>query len=426
MHQILIVRFLMKLMLFKTKSIYLEWLICLCYVGLLFPTKISNVTLILLLVYSLANLNFKRLKETWKGGFFLKIILAYYFIHVIGLLYTEDLKSGLFILEKKISLLLLPLLLLPVLLLLSQFNVKSLLLKLGIITMTGSLVVLIMATFKSVILHDSQAFFFENFSPIHYVYYAIYFAAGSLILLDATFDFFQKRKYGLVVWFLLAAYSTGLLILISSKMGIVSFSIGAIILIYFRTANKKFVLSAILILVISLSLFISIHDTTRQRFLDLGKNFEILKEDQIVYNENEEFTGLNLRVLFWKFSLSHLWEEKKYLIGVGTGDAQYFIDEAYALHNLSVYDYKGWDPHNQWVFMTIQFGVIGVLVLVLFYLNGFWIAFCKRDIRLVCFLLVTLCFSMTESILESNKGIVFFALFSVILFSPYSHSKKAT
>ncbi|HEY5824904.1 MAG TPA: hypothetical protein VIT44_11085, partial [Cyclobacteriaceae bacterium] len=336
----------MKLMLFKSKSIYLEWLICLCYVGLLFPTKISNITLTLLLVYSLLNFNFNQLKETWKRGFFLKIILAYYLIHVIGLLYSEDLKSGFFILEKKISLLLLPLLLLPVLILFSSLNVKSLLLKLGITTMAGGCVVLLVATFKSIVFHDSQAFFFENFSPIHYVYYSLYFAIGSLIFLDTTFDFFQKRSYGLILWFLLAAYSMGLLIVISSKMGIVSFSIGASILIYFRTPNKKYFFSALLILVVSLSLFISIHDTTRQRFLDLGKNFEILKENQIVYNEKEEFTGFNLRVLFWKFSLSHLLEEKKYLTGVGTGDAQHFIDEAYALHNLSVYDYKGWDPHN--------------------------------------------------------------------------------
>ena len=417
----------MKLMLFRTKSIYLEWLICLCYVGLLFPTKISNITLILLCVFSLFCFNLKQFKETWGTGLFLRIIFVYFIIHVIGLLYTEDLKAGLFILEKKIGLLLLPLLLLPALGGLYPVNLKTLLIKLGIITLLSSLVVLLIALFRSIALKDTQAFFFENFSPIHYVYYAIYFAIGSLIFLDATFYYFQKKKYGLLIWFILAAYSTGMLIIISSKMGIIAFVMGAAFLIYFRTPNKKYFFSASVILITSLSLFISIHDTTRQRFLDLGKNFEILKEDQIIYNAGEEFTGFNLRVLFWKFSLSHLWEENEYLIGVGTGDAQHFIDEAYTLHNLSVYDYKGWDPHNQWVFMTIQFGVIGVLVLVLFYLNGFWIAFCKRDIRLVCFLLVTLCFSMTESILESNKGIVFFALFSVILFSPYSvHPKKTT
>jgi O-antigen ligase len=405
---------------FKSKSTYLQWFICLCYIGLLFPTKVSNIPLILLLIYSLVTFNGKQFMATLKSGLFLKFCIVYYLVQVIGLIYTEDLKSGLFILEKKISLFLLPLLLFHHTSQFSKEELKSLFTKLGIITLAGSAVVLFIAIFKSIVLHDEQAFFFEKFSPIHYVYYAIYFAIGSLIFLDVTFGFFQKQKYGLTLWLLLAAYAMGMLILISSKMGIVSFVLGASVLIFIRTSNKKYFFAAVVILITSLSLFISVHDTTRQRFLDLGKNFEILHVDQFVYKENEEFTGFNLRVLFWKFSLSHLWETNSEIIGVGTGDAQNFIDESYALHNLSVYDYKGWDPHNQWVFMTIQLGFVGASLLLLFYLNGFWIAIRHRDVLLFSFLFITFCFSITESMLESNKGIVFFALFSVLLFSPYS------
>jgi len=400
----------------KIKYSYLEWLICLCYLGLLFPTKVSNVFLILLLVYSLICTNFNQMKAAWKDSLPLKLICIYFFLHLIGILYTTNIKAGTFILEKKMALILIPAIVFPHLFFVSNEERDSLLKKIGVLTMLASLIILGVAYFKYYILNDSTALYFENFAPIHYVYYALYFAFGSLLFLNSFFDSLYQKKWGLILWLLAVIYSLGILFIVSSKMGIISFLLGAVLLLYFRVSKKVFLISCIL-LIASVIAFSFIHETTRERFIELGLNFELLKVEQFEYKEGEQFTGFNLRLLFWKYSISHLWEQGAYLVGVGTGDAQDFIDESYKIHNLTVYDYTGWDPHNQWVFTTIQLGILGLMSFLAIYVSGFIVAFRTSYFGLLIFLLITFCFSLTESILESNKGIVFFALFFVVLFS---------
>jgi len=410
---------------FKLTKLQLSWLISICYMGLLLPIKYSNITLILLLAASLLSLNLSLLKVAWKTSQFLKITCFYFLVHIAGLLYTEDMGNGLFVLEKKVSLILLPLLVFPHLITFDKVDVRMLLNKIGILTMLGSLLVLMVSIFGYFVLHNPKAFYFENFTPIHYVYYAIYFSFGSLVFLDFVFDYLKRYRWGFVLWIVLLCYTVGMLILISSKMGIITFTLGASVLMYLKSSSKRYFFVGIILFILSLSGFIAIHDTTRNRFLDITKNFDILKRNQLTYDVNEKFTGVNLRLLFWKYSLSHLWQKKSYIVGVGTGDTQHFLDQAYVAHNLSVYDYKGWDPHNQWVFTVIQLGIAGVLSFALYFLYGLVLSVRGKDFRFFFFLLVCFCFSMTESILESNKGIVFFALLSVILFSgPGSSGNK--
>lgn len=402
---------------FRLRDQYLDWLICFAYLGLLLPIKWGNIILTFPAIYALVCFDFGKVTTLWKENLFIKIIAAYYLILLIGLLYTTDLKSGFFILEKKFSLFIIPVLLMPHLMSFSEKSLGLLLKKMGIITMSGSVMVLLVASFKSIILKDTQAFFFEEFTPIHYVYYAIYFSFGSLIFLNYTFDYLRNSKNRYIIWATLFAYALGILILVSSKMGIISFVLGAGVLLYRRMANKKVFVVSLLILIGSLVTLIFIHQTTRQRFVDLSRNFEILNEKRLAYDVNEKFTGLNLRLLFWKFSVSHMLDEKAYIAGTGTGDAQHFLDESYTLHNLTAYSYAGWDPHNQWVFTFIQLGLVGVSLLIWLYANALRVAIRKKDFGLFCFLLITFCFSMTESILESNKGIVFFSIFYSIFLS---------
>jgi O-antigen ligase len=125
-------------------------------------------------------------------------------------------------------------------------------------------------------------------------------------------------------------------------------------------------------------------------------------------------------LLFWKLSVGHLWKDNSIITGVGTGDAQDYIDSIYNLPSYKLYGYIGWDSHNQWIFTLIQIGVAGVLVMALLYAKYLKEAFKKMDLNFMAFLLITFWFSFSESILESNKGIVFFSLFFTILAAPYS------
>lgn len=402
----------------NTKSI-LTWLVCFAYIGLFLPIAVSNITIIALLVFCLIKTTPREILRTIKENRFLQIIAALYFLQVIGLLYTDNLKTGFFILEKKISLLLIPVFVLP---LFQKFDVYNnfIFRRIGYITLISSFYLLGVATFRTFVLHDSQAFYFENFTSalVHYVYYSMYFACGSLLLIDALFDTLIDKKYAVLIITPLFVYSLAFLILVASKTGIGVFCLASIFFLYKRIPNKKLFALSLLLLLTAVSVLFYFNPTTRNRFIGLEQNLSFLKLDDFRGHE-VYITDLNMRLLFWKISLVHSWRDHLVLTGVGTGDCQDYLDSLYALPQYQLYGYIGWDSHNQWVFTFIQLGVIGVLVMALLYGKYFIEAFKRHDVRFLSFLIITIGFSFSESILESNKGIVFFALLFTILSASY-------
>ena len=400
----------------NTKSI-LTWLVCFSYIGLFFPIGVSNMTLIALLVFCVIKTKPGEILKTIRENQFSQIIIALYLLQIVGLLYTENVKTGIFILEKKVSLLLIPIFVLP--LFQKEDSLEDTLIeKIGIITLLSSFCLLGIATFKAFFLNDSQAFFFENFtSPfVHYVYYAMYFACGSLLLIDAVFDRLLERKYGVFIIILLFIYSLGFLILVASKTGILAFGLASIVFLYKKIQSKRvFTLSMAMLLLVA-SLILYFNETTRSRFTELTQNLSILTRDEL---GEEVITDLNMRLLFWKISVVHSLNDHLFLAGVGTGDAQDYLDSLYTNPKYQLYGYVGWDPHNQWIYTFIQLGLLGVLIMALLYTTSVIRAITQNDLKFLISLIITFGFSQSESILESNKGIVFFSLLLTILCIPY-------
>lgn len=329
-----------------------------------------------------------------------------YGLQIIGLLYTSNLQTGFFILEKKLSLILIPLIVLPVVLKFDP-DLKALFKKLGIITILSSVVLIILAGIKSLFLHDPRAFYFEEVTSIHYVYYSIYFACGSLILIDSVFESSHQRKTLVII--LLFAYSLCVLVLVASKTGMMAFGAAAVVVLYRRIENRKIFAVALIMMALLSTVFLYFNETTRNRFVGLDEHLSILKLDDFRGKE-VHITDLNMRLLFWKISVSNLWKENAILTGVGTGDAQDFIDALYVLPQYDLRGYIGWDSHNQWVYTLIQLGIIGFAAMALLYGRYFLLAWKKNNLAFLSFLIITSLFTLSESILESNKGIVFVAL----------------
>lgn len=412
----------------NTKSI-LIWLICLTYAGLFFPIRISNIPLIALLLFCALKTNPTEILRTVKENIFSQIILALFFVQIIGLLYTNNFKTAFFLLEKKTHFLLIPLLVLP-LLQKAGMN-KNLIFKyIGFITLFSSLVLLGIAVSRKFILNNLQAFDyisgsdFEGFTSIHYPYYAMYFAWGSLVLIDCLFDSLIRRKYGFFLIVLLFIYSLSILIIVASKTGIIVFAVASTIFLYFKLADKRIFAISIILLLLAGSVLLYLNESTRERFTGLNENLSILTKD--ILKEDVPFNGLSLRLLFWKLPVLHLWHDGLILTGVGPGDAQDYIDSIFNHPNYQLYGYIGWDSHNQWVYTLLQLGIIGLLPMALLYVMSFKRAFKRVDTKFISFLIITLVFSLTESILELNKGIVFFALIFTLLSASYREEKSLT
>jgi hypothetical protein len=354
------------------------------------------------------HVSLREIVDTVRNNSFSKLCIALYALQIIGLAYTANYSAGFFILEKKLTLLVIPLLLLPVLQK-TDLDLKSLFRLIGIITILSSLVLLFIAGFKLLVLNNQDAFYFERVTSIHYVYYSIYFACGSLFLIDAAFDDYGKTKYGFIVVITLFLYALGMLVLIASKTGMMAFGLVSVILLYKRIGNKKMFALAILLFIFAGTAFLYFNETTRSRFYGLSDHLSVLQLNDFRGHE-VPITDLNMRLLFWKISILHVWQDYAFMFGVGTGDAQDYINNLYALPQYNLMGYTNWDSHNQWVYTFIQLGLMGIAIMSVLYGKYIIQTLKKEDLKFLSFLLITLAFSFSESILESNKGIVFFAL----------------
>jgi len=100
-------------------------------------------------------------------------------------------------------------------------------------------------------------------------------------------------------------------------------------------------------------------------------------------------------------------------IGYGTGAETDKLKEKYYAHRLMISYTFGLNAHNQFISLWLKTGVLGVLWYLGMLIIGFRRAFSSRDIYLTSFLLIIVCVSCAENILDVNKGIFFFSCFFV-------------
>ena len=398
----------------------INWAACLAYVGLFFSIPVSNIALFILLVCCLLTLNFSMVRESIKSSLPIQLLIAFYLLHILGLLYSQNMNNGLFVLEKKMTLLVFPLLLFPAWQNLPSDKRSTLPFRIGVITIASSIAFLVVAVVNKFFYNDALAFHRDNFASIPYVFYSIYFATGSLLLLNSCYDRWKNSKIKIPLLLLLPAYSLGMLVLISSKTGILAYVTGLGYFLYRRLPSRRLFYASVAGLILSSVLLLMAYPTTLNRFLELTKNLSVVNEDTLT--NHEEFTGLNLRLYFWKSSITQLWEDNRLIAGIGTGDAQGYLNMAYAKHHLDQYGYLDFDAHSQWIMTLLQLGLLGVGLLAAIFIIGVRLARRFLNLDFLFFAWIVFCFSLSESVLESNKGVVFFAL----LFSMFcAHGNKA-
>lgn len=392
------------------------WLIhLLCIALFFFPLGVNNVLLVILLVYSAFTVSLKDITQNLLQNRYAQILIFVFALQAIGLLYTTNISAGYFMLEKKISFLLIPLFLLPRLSK-GALDFNLFFKRIGYIGVFGSLALLLIAVFRKFVLHYDKAFYFESFrsfegfAPIHYVYFALFFCCGSLFLIESVFSELVKKRYG---YFFLAAvfiYAACIMTLVSSKTGILAFVVCSIILLYFKVPNKKAFTLSIAMILICLSVLFYLNQTTRERFLSgLSHDLTIFTVEGLP--KGLEFTDLNMRLVFWKISITHLFRDNLFLTGVGTGDVQDYIDSLFVLSQYQITGYLGWNSHNQWIYTLVQLGVLGIISMLLLFLYPLFMSLRNSNVKFLIFLISSLAFSLTEAIFEVNKGIVFFVLF---------------
>jgi O-antigen ligase len=105
-------------------------------------------------------------------------------------------------------------------------------------------------------------------------------------------------------------------------------------------------------------------------------------------------------------------------LGAGTGDVIAAMEKSGALHHISNV-MNSFDPHNQFLYTLIGLGCIGLLALLSCLLLPALFAVRQRDYFYLGFVLIFTLLCITQSALEFQKGITFFAIFNSILVFGY-------
>ncbi len=339
--------------------------------------------------------------------------------HLLGMIWTEELAVGQFILEKKASLLVLPLLL-GLDASWRERTLSDFLLVLAVgctVLFWGCLAA---ATRRYMITQNPGEFFYHqlgspipNFSAIYQSWYALVALAG--------IHYLQNKPLPWVIapsalrWGLAASLALSI-VLWSSKLFIVLTIIYLVMVLARRLRGRSaWVWAAALAILIFGVAASEIPRTRFQQILD--SEFAILEQDQ--YRWDTPFNGLTLRLVFWKFGWEILNEEQAFFSGVGPGDAQNLMNATLREHqmylgNPELGDRGYWDHnfHNQYVELAVQTGFVGVLLYLSLLYRGARRAFPLGLTHPLAFFVATvMAFSLFESLLERQHGVVFFAFF---------------
>ncbi len=264
---------------------------------------------------------------------------------------------------------------------------------------------------------DHSVFFYHSFAqPIrmHAVYLAAY-SLFSIVLLNTSDAVLFKPKWK---WIFQLILGFGL-ILLSSKLMLALALVFAVVLIL---AKQGMSFKKVVIPVVSLGVLLfmlSFVSPVRERFLkEFTSDFSVIEQEHFRYDT--PFSGTSLRIVIWQQCLQIIHTEQAWLFGVGSGDAQDLLNQSYQRKgmytgNPQLHDtgYLGYGPHNSYMETLFSLGLIGVIILIALLLLLY--KELHHQLSGILFLIIVCSFFLTESVLSTNKGIIFFVIVSCLL-----------
>lgn len=332
-----------------------------------------------------------------------------YICYLIGLIWSTNLGYGWRDLETKLSLFVFPLLLLPLSMQSSDCRRIQLFFCRSISLVACTLLVLALMRYRLSGL-SSEFFYTALSSPLmHPSYLALYFSLAvvfQLKLLTTAADRLERTIGVSILCFLLL-----FIVLLSARMALLSLIVVYPLLLWrwndtYRI-NQRF---RLFLWVIPVFVFIAAKGlyTINDRITQIGQSVSHAELAQS--GAHDSASG---RLLIWKIGLNKVLEAP--VLGYGTGDVKDVLIQAYEESDFSYALERKLNAHNQFLQTYLAIGLPGFLLLLLACIKGLR----QADIVFMALCMLFALNALTESLLETQKGVVFFAVF-YSLFRPVS------
>ena len=414
--------------------------VMLSVVALPFSVKITHGAIIAVLINWAAEGKWRTKLFTLRNSLLLQLLIMMFALQVIGLAFSDQLVSGWFSLEKKVFFLLLPVALATTAIKLDQKEVKWIFTSFVTACLAGTIICLvnawheaqfIMAGNTAINPYFSAPLYFELHEGastnwllfsylglskgigIHPTYFSL-FLAFCVIFLLTEFPLIRSRikKTGVLM---LLLYFVAFIMFLSSRIVILGLAVIFIFILVksVRERQRTFAVIAVAITFVFASLMY-VNPVTRYR------NLQEIDTTTFEIKPGHHYTNAaRIRTSLWWLALKSL-SHANPLVGAGTGDVQHVMSNTSHVFRISnVIDSS--DPHNEYLYTLLANGIPALLVLIFNLLLPACWAWAAKDFLVLGFIFLISLAGMTESVLELQKGIVFYAVVSGLLFY-HTHS----
>jgi len=332
-------------------------------------------------------------------------ILVYFFVAIVGLFYTDNLREGLRSMETASCFLAIPL----VFNLIQPFTTKELK-RIFVFFASGVLLSSLFCIFTAIVSYVENAsfssFFFHGFTniidfqPTYFAYYLVFSITFALYSLNYDEDFLNSNIviFAILFFFLILILSGGRTAFMSLLL-VFSF----FILRFFLDGNENVripTLSLILIMVI---------------FIFSATFYEKVNRT-LILNDSWDRYGL------WKSAIS---ANQNVLFGVGTGDYKVVLNEYFRSHNMEKYAVDNLNSHNQFIQTYLSNGLLGLISIIFLLGRPLYLSFVRGYTLGILVFFPFILYGMTEVFLGRYQGVVFFAFLHQVFIS-YLDSSKPT
>ena len=336
-------------------------------------------------------------------------------IPIFHLLYLNSVNTYWYKLEVKLSLIFIPIIVLIAIELKREifYTFLKVFIVGGIIAV---IICLIISICNFYFLNNTRAFTYQNLSYFHHPsYFAMYlnFIVGilyyHLISPIKSFNINRPLTYILILLF------TFFIILISSKTGWISnilittlFVIFSIKRKSFNKINFGFLLAIILSFLIIFKTVPSVKSRSNSLINYISHN--IFETDK----KTRSFSSSATRIIAWKCSLELI--SQKTMFGYGEGLSSVELNKLYKNKDYKQLENKNLNSHNQFLQCFIDHGLIGGCTIIFFTIIMLFKSLKTKDYLYSLFLILITINFLTESMLETQSGVVFFAVFNTLFF----------
>ncbi len=371
-------------------------------------TSAASILAILLVLVWVAGGNKKeKCKEILHNPVSIAVLL-YLLLHLIGLLWSEDLDWGLQILKKQWKLLLFPVFLTLVQKNHTKYYLAAFVTAIFILACKAYLVWIGVIALPPGSIFTTEGTTHVTYNPM--LALAIYIVLQSLL-------FRQNRPIVKGIEIILILFlSCNMFITVGRTGQAVFFVLLAVVLFQiFYSRSKKMLITGLILLPLLVAAIFQFSPTFRNRI-----NTTVT---EIQNSASGKITSMGCRLSFCQNTFLLL--EDNWLIGTGTGD---FPGEYAKINQIHSPNMPNTDnPHNQYLLVISQFGIFGLVSLLAIFISQLFAAFTTKDFLTPlrqAFPIFFLVIMLGESYLQVYQTGFLFSLFSSFLFKDFSNSER--